>query len=278
MVMRCGACGMICIPQIEDDHAIIADGPVLKDKPISVLTSSQVSDVAGSWELELLKQKKAEQPALHINARDALRRIERFVPPGRLLDVGCGWGFFLGAAKERGWQPFGLEPLPAHAVYARATFGAQILTDVVRETSYPRDYFDAITAFQVFEHLPEPSDVLQKLARFLRPGGVLAIEVPNIDTWTVRLLGRHHRHYVQDHLNFFSRQTLAKLLQEHGFEVAHAYSPTRRMTLHHLVANWGGKVLPRPLGPWIRALPSNNLRGIVPLNIGDIIAVIGRKR
>lgn len=228
----------------------------------------------------MLPAKQAEWPAFRVNAADALDRIQQHVqPPGRLLDFGCGWGFFLSVARERGWEPYGLEPLPGHAVYARARFGVNVITDVLRDDTFPPDSFDAITAFQVFEHLPDPASNLARLHRILKPGGLILIEVPNIDTWSVRLLGPRHRHFVQDHLNFFSPHTLTLLLENHGFQVLSTCHPTRRMTVRHLVADWGGRYLPEPVTSAAQALVRRLglWERVISMNLGDIVEVMGRK-
>jgi len=158
-VSQCLSCGMVYIANIEDSHALIFDGPVTYGQTDpKILTSSNLDDVRDSWEFKLLPDKEVEWPAMRQNAIDALQRIERHVNSSfnerKILDFGSGWGFFLAVAKERGWIPYGLEPLPASAVYARATFGLNITTDTLREDTFPPDFFDAITSFQVFEHLP----------------------------------------------------------------------------------------------------------------------------
>lgn len=277
-VVRCENCGMVYVSPVEDDRALIDEGPVGGSVDARLLTSSDLKDLAGSWELALLPSKEREWPALRINAVKALEHIERYVDPRRrILDFGCGWGFFLSGAKERGWEPYGLEPLSGSAIYACAQFGATVVADVLREDTFPAEHFDAITAFQVFEHLPDPADALQKLRRFLRPGGVIFIEVPNIDTWSMRLFGKRHRHFVQDHLNFFSRATLSELLRRHGFEVIEAHRPTRHMTLRHLVVDWGAKFLPSRLAAGVQRAVGNRLNRVIPLNFGDILAVIAVK-
>jgi cyclopropane fatty-acyl-phospholipid synthase-like methyltransferase len=243
-----------------------------------------LDDVRDSWEFALLPAKEVELPALQKNALDALNRIEQHLQNGSErkildLDFGSGWGFFLATAKQQGWTSYGLEPLPASAVYARATFGLSIITDTLRDNTYPNDFFDVITAFQVFEHLPYPKKDIQSLYRMLKRGGIILIEVPNFETWTMRLMKSRHRHFVQDHLNFFSITTLGRLLTENGFELIDHYCPTRRMSIRHLVDIW----LQRYLPAWIKDAFRNILQRVhlwnatVGLNLGDILTVIARK-
>jgi SAM-dependent methyltransferase len=269
-VVRCGRCGMVYVSPRLDTHALIFKGAdVAADAGVSL------DEVQGSWEWPILRTKEAERQALDRNSNIALDRLERWVrPPGRLLDFGCGGGFFLGAAQARGWETIGLEPLPGHAVYARATFNVPVVMDTLRDDTFAPESFDAITAFQVFEHLPQPREDLAQLAHSLRPGGALLIEVPNIDTWTVRLLGARHRHFVQDHLNFFSARTLGRLMAGAGLDVAEHYFPARYLSVRHLTRHWLGR-----LGGWLPRLAERmglNDR-LVRVNLGDIVAVVGRK-
>lgn len=279
-VVRCRRCGLLYVSPVQGGHAVIQDGPVLASLDPEVLTSSDLRDIAGCWELSLLPTKEAQWPALRANATDALDRLEQFVqPPGSLLDFGCGWGFFLGVARERGWEPYGLEPLPGHAVHARTKFGATVVTDILRDGAFASNFFEAITAFQVLEHLPDPAGDLARLRGMLKPGGIILIEVPNIDTFSVRLLGPHHRHFVQDHLTFFSTRTLGLLLEKQGFQVVNAYHPTRRMTVRHLVVDWGRRYLRQRIvsaaGALIRPLGLGER--VISINLGDIVAVMARK-
>jgi SAM-dependent methyltransferase len=279
-VLRCTGCGLLYVGQIEDGEALIDRGPVLGNGNQRLLVSNDLRDIQGSWELAGLPAKEAERPALRLNAGEALDRLARYArPPGRLLDFGCGWGYFLGAAVERGWEPLGVEPLPAHAVYARATFGAQVLTDVLRDGSFPPGYFDAITSFQVFEHLMNPLDDLRKLCSFAKAGALILIEVPNIDTFTFRILRSRHRHFVPDHVNFFSPRTLSALMERAGLHVLETYYPTRNLTLGHLASHWGARFLPAGAAKRVdRMVTGHGLRSrIVSLNLHDIIAAIARK-
>jgi SAM-dependent methyltransferase len=275
---------MVYVSAIEDQRALVFDGPVTDGQVAShILTSSNLDDVKDSWEFKLLPNKEGEWPALQRNAIDALERIERHStkPPAecRILDFGSGWGFFLAVAKERGWIPYGLEPLPASSVYARATFGLNIITDTLREETFAPDFFDAITSFQVFEHLPDPAEDLRHLYTMLRQDGILLIEVPNIETWTMRIMKSQHRHFVQDHLNFFSVDSLSQLLFNSGFQVIDHYCSTRYMSVRHLVQHWFRRYLPAPIVDTLQTpLQRTSLwEQTIGVNIGDIITMIARK-
>jgi predicted SAM-dependent methyltransferase len=158
-------------------------------------------------------------------------------------------------------------------------FGLEIITDTLREETFAPNSFDAITSFQVFEHLPEPTINLRHLYTALRPGGVILIEVPNFETWPMYFLRAHHRHFVQDHLNFFSSKTLGQLLRQTGFTVLQHYYPTRRMSFRHMVNHWGARYMPAGLVQLLRrGLQKSHLwEHSIRLNVGDIVAVIARK-
>jgi len=275
---------MVYIAKIDQEEALIFDGPVTDaSADRNILTTSNLADVQDLWEYSLLPDKEVEWPALERNAQDTLHRIEKQGgsrgADRKILDFGSGWGFFLATTKKHGWSAYGLEPLPACAAYARATFGVEILTDTLRDDSFPPDFFDVVTSFQVFEHLPTPLENACTLHHLLKRGGVILIEVPNFDTWSMKLLGARHRHFVQDHLNFFSINTLGQLLNRAGFEVVDSYHTTRLMSVRHLVKYWLPKYLPFLARDEMQRVVANTplWEMTIGINIGDIIAVIGRK-
>lgn len=278
-VVRCSECGFVLVAKVDDGRSIIDEQRAANIEE-RLRESCDLGELADCWEVSELPSKLAEDSALRANAQDALSHIERYTsPPGRLLDFGCGWGFFLDAAREKGWEIHGLEPLPGHALYTRGKVGANVITDILRDDTFPDDYFDVITAFQVFEHLPDPAGDLARLSCALRPGGIMLVEVPNIDTWGIRLLGKRHRHFVPDHLNFFSAETLGRLFIAGGLEVVESYYPTRLMSVGYLITIWGGRTLPKRAVTGLTSTlkPTRWWPRIVRLNLGDIVTVIGRK-
>jgi 2-polyprenyl-3-methyl-5-hydroxy-6-metoxy-1,4-benzoquinol methylase len=177
-----------------------------------------------------------ELPAKQANAREVLSPINSITGSrGTLLDIGCFCGVFLSVAAQDGWNCFGLEPLVMPAIYARSQFGLNIKTDILRDNTYEANSFDLVTAFQVFEHLVEPVPELINIHRILIPNGLLVLEVPNIDTFLFKCLQSKHRHFVQDHVSFFSAQTLLMLLWRLGFAMKQVYYPARLMSVSHLL-------------------------------------------
>jgi len=279
-VVKCKNCGFFFINPIFNDRAIIREGSVLYNQPHEFLESNDLDYLEECWEKPHIYKFEAEYQSLIINHLDAISHINKYKnEPGRLLDFGCGGGFFLGTAKEKGWEIFGLEPLPGHAIYARVKFGANVITDTLRWDTFEKNFFDIVTAFQVFEHLSHPTLELEKIASFLKPGGIVLIEVPNIDSWSVRLLGHRHRHFVMDHLNFFSPFTLTRLFNNVGLEILEIYNPSRRMSINYFLKTWGRRIFPNKINQLFysiaQALRLTNQT--ISINLGDIIIIIGRK-
>jgi SAM-dependent methyltransferase len=105
-----------------------------------------------------------------------------FVPArraGRALDVGCGTGSQMDAARRLGWQVYGVEPSPAAAETARRTLGLCVVTGTLEAAAYPDEHFDVVSLSHVLEHLPDPVGTLVEVARVLRPGGLCLLAVPN---------------------------------------------------------------------------------------------------
>jgi 2-polyprenyl-3-methyl-5-hydroxy-6-metoxy-1,4-benzoquinol methylase len=99
--------------------------------------------------------------------------------PGRLLDVGCGGGWFLKAATERGWAAVGVDPSPEAVRRARETFGVDAREGTVATQQFEPGSFDLVTLWNVLDVVPEPFTVLRTIRPLLRPGGTLHLRTPN---------------------------------------------------------------------------------------------------
>lgn len=98
---------------------------------------------------------------------------------GRLLDIGAGRGDLLRMAVRQGWRAVGLETSPSFAAHARRYSGADLRQTTLEENGFDAASFDVVLLAAVLEHLYNPAETIREIARVLRPGGVLFVDVPN---------------------------------------------------------------------------------------------------
>ena len=154
--------------------------------------------------------------------------LEGIKRPGRMLEVGCSWGFFLRAARNRGWGVCGVELSDAAARWARDRLGLEVFCGTVEESPFPgQPIFDAVVAWHVIEHVQDPIGFLAVLRSCLQPGGVLVLRTPNIRSLPARVNGwAWHWVGAPAHLSLFSPGSLRLAVERAGFTVRHA--KTRR--------------------------------------------------
>src|SRR6267142_6148235 len=138
---------------------------------------------------------------------------------GELLDIGCGTGNFLAAARDRGYGVTGIELDRNAARFAKERIGLQRvfpLTIAEFAERHAGEQFDVVTFFEVLEHQAAPVEFLQKVKTCVRPGGVIALSVPNRERW---LTGPDVLDYPPNHFLRWNATALSKFLSEQGFEV-----------------------------------------------------------
>lgn len=154
-------------------------------------------------------------------AMPMLRLLERFKPSGRVLDVGCGLGFFLECAAAKGYGCVGIDTSPAATELARRTLGLDVRTGAFGHTALGADdVFDAITMNHVLEHVSEPMPFLRSAWSALRPGGIVISGSPNF-AGLVPVLLRERWYGLQpsQHVWQFTRASYVTLFRVAGFAV-----------------------------------------------------------
>jgi SAM-dependent methyltransferase len=145
---------------------------------------------------------------------------DRLVPRrGELLDIGCGTGNFLAAARDAGYTVTGIELDRNAAAFAKEKAGLpRVLGLTISEfgEKYPTEKFDVITFFEVLEHQASPLEFLRAVKSCLRPRGHIALSVPNRERW---LTGPDVLDYPPNHFLRWNAGALRKLLDAQGFEV-----------------------------------------------------------
>jgi len=155
--------------------------------------------------------------------------LERYKKGGRLLEVGCGNGYFLAAARDRGWQVQGVEVCGKLAAYIKKHLRLDIFAGTMEDAKFPDRSFDAVYLNNVIEHLNDPSSFMFEIGRALKDDGIVFISAPNMrDTLNIvnNVLARlglrpNWEGYLRPpmHLHAFSPQPLDRLLDKTGFRV-----------------------------------------------------------
>jgi SAM-dependent methyltransferase len=152
-----------------------------------------------------------------------VRIVMRYVPYGRLLEIGCATGAFLnGMKKQEGWEVAGVEISDQAAAIARQWYHLDVWTGALEQIDFPENSFDVVTLWDVLEHLPDPIGQLHRVKHLLKSGGYLIVRVPNSASLTAKIFGKYWAGWdAPRHLFVFTPDTLRKMLHSAGYELIH---------------------------------------------------------
>jgi SAM-dependent methyltransferase len=168
-----------------------------------------------------------DQAWFELAQNDRLAIFETLLGPSRrkLLDIGCGPGFFLKTAIARGWDGHGIEPSRQAAAHARA-LGAIVTEGFFNAGTAPSlGRFDVVNLTNVLEHVPDAAQTLTRAAALLAPGGVLCVGVPN-DFSPLQIAARGAAELDEwwlappHHLNYFDFESLEGAVTRLGLTLA----------------------------------------------------------
>lgn len=203
-------------------------------------------------------------------------RTVEYKDNGRILDIGCGIGYFLLVTKYLGMKSYGVEPGDFdHSLSSHHNL--DIFNGTLLEAKYDSNFFDVITINHVLEHVNNPSEYLAEMYRILKPGGTLIIGVPISDGLAFKIFGKYWSQLdTPRHIYIFSKKNLESYAKKFGFKVAgirYNSTPTFQFIfsfIYFLEANLGVRCIrPIAFNPIINILlvPLSNLLNI--LSLGD---------
>src|SRR3990167_348501 len=191
-----------------------------------------------------------------IEALPFARRTER------LLEIGCGDGFFLLEAKRRGMKEvWGVEPSDQARENADPSIQKNIKPGFYRSGLFEKNFFDVICYFQVIDHLPDPLQALRQSFSELREGGVVLCISHNIGARANKLLGRRSPIIDIEHTYLFDKKTITRIFNKAGFTVRHFAPLGNKHTLRHWVE----------LFPFPRAFKKILLRVLRMLGVSELL-------
>ncbi|MCO5170957.1 MAG: class I SAM-dependent methyltransferase [Planctomycetes bacterium] len=266
-LVRCEACGLIWVP----------DGLLLDEQGATIYEGERPIFLQDGNEQYYLDETNTR------SCREKLAWVRTLVPPGaRLLDVGASFGHFLSVARPV-YAAAGLELSAAAVEWSRQRFAVENhVGSVYAIPPALAGPHDAVTLWDVIEHVPRPGEALEALAAVLRPGGLLFLSTPDAGSVVARLL-RGRWHYVDpvQHLALFNARSLGLLLERAGF------APLERRSLGHFYRV--GYVLDRlaylhrggatgALTAALRLAGGPARRATIRLDLGDVMGVVARRR
>lgn len=179
--------------------------------------------------------------------------------PGRILDVGCGYGFFLEHMARLGWNTKGIEISAMASQYGREHLHLDISSRPLPRPDWEDGAFDSVSLLYVIEHLPDPVSAVKEAHRLLRPGGVLILRWPHttpIARWLEPWASKLRLYQAPSHLFDFSPETITRLLGGIGFE-----------EIRHFIGGW---TLPKA--------PALRLVSIITGALGETVARLSHNR
>ena len=196
--------------------------------------------------------------------------LRRFLPGGRLVEVGCAYGFFLKEAAKH-FDATGIE-LAEDAARACRAAGLSVLSAGAEDGLGKIGPADAVVMLDVIEHLPNPRAALKAASDALRPGGVVMLTTGDFNSLLARLTGAQWRLMTPpQHLWFFTRESLERLATDLGFSVERIDHPWKFVPAGLILFQ-----LRRMLG-----LPPSSAPGPafgIPVNLFDVMRVVLRKK
>ena len=159
----------------------------------------------------------------------------------RLLDIGCGCGYFLDVARDMGWAASGSDISSAAVKHAKDVLGLDVFCGKINDAEYPDNIFDVVTMWDVIEHVDHPRAIINEINRILKPGGLLVIETPNANSLIHRIAHIIYRMsfgkisyflekiYIPSHLYYFSKMTMGSMLQNSGFSIEKSKVPFKSL-------------------------------------------------
>jgi SAM-dependent methyltransferase len=222
-IHRCRACNLVFI------------NPIPSPGDLENIYKKTYYDSWGGEQLEgLVKKQKIAYFSNHI------KTIKNLTPGGNLLDVGCAKGYFVELALREGYSAYGLEISEyAAEIAARAVGKGRVEVRPLEHCSHPSDTFDVITMFDYLEHVPNLSITLSAASRLLKENGILYIVTPNSDSLSCKIMRGQWWHYKEEHLYYFNRRSLTKLLERHGFQGLESNPSKKTLSVEYLLHQLG---------------------------------------
>jgi 2-polyprenyl-3-methyl-5-hydroxy-6-metoxy-1,4-benzoquinol methylase len=166
-----------------------------------------------------------------------LSYLEKIQPSkGTLFDVGAATGILLNLARQRGWEPAGIESSSWAVGVAEEKYHLHIMQGSFEKADLRQNFYSAVTMVDFIEHTPRPLESLTKANEILALTGILCLVTPDIHSLAARIAGKKWWHFRPAHLSYFSLKSLLALLHQTGFKVLKKRRYSWTFSAHYLIS------------------------------------------
>lgn len=201
---QCHACQLV---QVADD---------LSDVQLETYYDESFFDETYDW-LKEQRGRKKEYDKFHFR----MEEIERFTSEkGTILDIGCSYGFFLDVARNRGWEVAGIDVGESAIKFAKEELELEVYVSDIEGAPFPSRHFDAVTLWNVIEHVSDPLADFRRINRVLKVGGIAVFTTGDVGSLFARIMGEHWRMLIPPiHISNFHINSVKVMLERSGFEL-----------------------------------------------------------
>lgn len=219
--MRCKNCGLIFV------------------NPTPILTKEEMNNLSeNTWFPTLKNEFTIEHLYKYPSYERQFYALYKYVKKGKMLDIGCGAGYFLYHAKNKGFECFGVEVSEVAVNYIKKVLKINnIFLGELKDADFISNFFDAIRCCHVLEHTANPVEILKEINRIIKKGGILQLGIPNSEDFLSYIKNLYHkirRKYKKSkyscwvfppvHLYGFTKNNIKLLLEKSGFKILHSFT------------------------------------------------------
>ena len=224
-IVRCSQCGLTYVDSI------------IKEDELDAIYGENYFKRGGKY--KGLEKDPCDERAMNAHLQNEIARaaeLSKISDGGRILDVGCGVGGFLSTLPDGKWEKYGVERSEYGAKCAAKKVKGNIIKGLIEEADLPGNSFDVVAFWDVLEHLQDPVKSLSCARRLLKEGGSLMISTGDAKSLLARVCGRYwHLFTPPQHLYFFDKRSIEKLLKKSGFDIIKICYMGRHTTLEFVI-------------------------------------------
>ena len=190
---------------------------------INPIPSNKIIRKSNKDEYETIKVERAYIKMRHTffnRARIYIKRLKSFRTRGRLLDIGCGYGYYFSIFKQNGYNSEGIDVSSRAIKYAKETMNQRCIKGNFSKYKFKKNCYDVVTIIDTIEHFSNPNNIINKINNILRKDGILVIQTPNYDSLISKLTkDKWFWLLIPQHIYLFSPKSICYILSKNNFRI-----------------------------------------------------------